>query len=370
MDQITPPNDLPDVEQPEESVYPDYSFVNAVARIAFYDDLRSAPRVTEVEPAETSLYIETLASQIYEQASQAGGVIPYTVIREVSENFIHARFKEIIVSILDRGNTIRFADQGPGISFKDKAQLPGFSSAIEPMKSYIRGVGSGLPIVKEYLEFSHGEISIEDNMGAGSVVTISVDPERTQRAQTQRDGIDPWSTGYAQPGQHPSPTSEKPYAQPVYQGAPQDPQNIAASQAGQAPYPSFAPYPQYPDQGSYQASAYASQPAYGQPGQGFYPPQGSMPAARDPYAHAQYNAYGNARVQMSVASLTQRERDFLPILLHEGVLGVTELSRLTDAPTSSTYAALRKLEEAGLVEVTSGQKRTLTPLGQDVARAL
>ncbi len=47
-------------------------------------------------------------------------------MREVSENFIHARFKEIIVSILDHGNTIRFADQGPGINFKDKAQLPGF----------------------------------------------------------------------------------------------------------------------------------------------------------------------------------------------------------------------------------------------------
>ena len=94
---------------------------------------------------------------------------PYTVIREVSENFIHARFAEIIVSILDEGNTIRFADQGPGIMMKDKAQLPGFTSAIEPMKHYIRGVGSGLPIVKEYLDFSHGTISIEDNLGTGAV---------------------------------------------------------------------------------------------------------------------------------------------------------------------------------------------------------
>ena len=152
----------------------DYARVNAVARIALYDDLRSAPRVTEIQPAPTGEFIENLASKVYEQAKTSGGTIPYTVIREVSENFIHARFAEVTVSILDDGNTIRFADQGPGIPQKEKAQLPGFTSAIEPMKRYIRGVGSGLPIVKEYLEFSHGTISIEDNLGTGSVVTISL----------------------------------------------------------------------------------------------------------------------------------------------------------------------------------------------------
>ena len=79
-----------------------------------------------------------------------------------------------MVSILDRGNTIRFSDQGPGIQQKELAQLPGFTSASEPMKRYIRGVGSGLPIVKDYLNISHGNISIEDNVNQGSVVTISL----------------------------------------------------------------------------------------------------------------------------------------------------------------------------------------------------
>ena len=130
----------------------DFTYVPTIARIALYDDLRSAPRITEIQPATTAEYIENLASKIYEQAKLAGGTIPYTVIREVTENFIHARFAEIIVSILDQGNTIRFADQGPGINQKEKAQLPGFTSAIEPMKRYIRGVGSGLPIVREYLD--------------------------------------------------------------------------------------------------------------------------------------------------------------------------------------------------------------------------
>ena len=169
-EKTTPDEPLP---EPSPKGGYDYTFVSSVARIALYDDLRSAPRVTEIMPAATPDYIEALASTIYSQARQAGGSIPYTVVREVSENFIHARFTEIIVSILDGGDTIRFADQGPGISDKEKAQLPGFSSAIEPMKGYIRGVGSGLPIVRDYLDFSHGTISIDDNMGQGTVVTIT-----------------------------------------------------------------------------------------------------------------------------------------------------------------------------------------------------
>ena len=162
---------------PERAVSDDYSRALTSARIATYDDFRSAPRVTEIAPNTTAEFIEALASTIYTQAQQAGGSIPYTVIREVSENFIHAQFKEIIVSIYDRGNTIRFSDQGPGISQKEKAQMPGFSSATEPMKRYIRGVGSGFPLVKEYLSFSHGRITIEDNLKSGAVITISVTPE-------------------------------------------------------------------------------------------------------------------------------------------------------------------------------------------------
>lgn len=151
----------------------DFSFVSTPARVALYDDLKSAPRITEIAPDETTHYIETLTTTIYEQAKSVGGSISYTVIREVTENFIHAYFREVIVSILDEGNTIRFADQGPGIIEADKAQLPGFTSAIEPMKHYIRGVGSGLPIVKDYLDATEGTITIESNIANGAVVTIS-----------------------------------------------------------------------------------------------------------------------------------------------------------------------------------------------------
>lgn len=47
------------------------------------------------------------------------------------------------------------------------------------MKRYIRGVGSGLPIVKDYLDTTHGYIEIEDNINRGSVVTISLVASRS-----------------------------------------------------------------------------------------------------------------------------------------------------------------------------------------------
>ncbi len=155
----------------------DYSFVNGIARIAVYDDPRTPPHIIEIQPAPTAEYIENIASTVNREVKQTGGKIPYSAIREVTENFIHARFQEIVVSIMDSGNTIRFTDQGPGIEEKEEAQLPGFTSAIEPMKRYIRGVGSGLPSAKEWVEILDGHITIQDNLHSGAVVTISVVPE-------------------------------------------------------------------------------------------------------------------------------------------------------------------------------------------------
>ncbi len=148
--------------------------------MAVYDDMKMAPHIIKVDPAPTNEFIENLASCVNEQRQNLGGSIPYTAIREVAENFIHAQFKEIVVSVFDRGNTIRFCDQGPGINNKEQAIKPGFTSAIQPMKDYIRGVGSGLPLVKEYLEVSQGAITIEDNMGNGTVVTISLNQTKPE----------------------------------------------------------------------------------------------------------------------------------------------------------------------------------------------
>lgn len=149
----------------------------STARIAIYDSLAVAPRVEDLASESLADAIEQLASRTYNIARERGGSIPYTIIREVSENLIHAGFREVVVTILDDGGTLRFADQGPGIPDKEKVFQPGFSTATSDMKGIIRGVGSGLPIVRETLSFAGGTIEIDDNLGQGTVVTLRSAPE-------------------------------------------------------------------------------------------------------------------------------------------------------------------------------------------------
>jgi hypothetical protein len=151
---------------------PSASYIGTRARVAVYDGPDCAPYIEDVDLAPASDYIHALAARVYELARQRGGPIPYTVVREVAENLIHAGFAEPVVSVLDDGHTIRFTDQGPGIPDKRRALQPGFTTATSEMKTFIRGVGSGLPVVNEFLSGSGGSLSIEDNLGRGSVVTL------------------------------------------------------------------------------------------------------------------------------------------------------------------------------------------------------
>ena len=161
-------NTAQNAPEPASGVNEDYSRAIASARIACYDDFRSAPRVTEIAPTTTAEFIENLASTIYTQAQQAGGSIPYTAIREVSENFIHAQFKEIVVSIFDKGNTIRFTDQGPGIPDIGQAMQEGFSTASAAVREMGFGAGMGLPNMKKNVD----ELTIESKVGEGTVVRM------------------------------------------------------------------------------------------------------------------------------------------------------------------------------------------------------
>jgi len=177
-------------EQVAEGTIQNDHHIGTRARIAVYEAPGAAPRVEEIEPGPTGEYIERLTTAVHRLAREQGGSIPYTVVREVTENFIHAHFAEPVVSILDGGTTIRFADQGPGITDKTNAVLPGFTTAAGDMKRYIRGVGSGLPLVRDFLTLSGGTLVIEDNLGAGSVVTICSHPEVRPAYHPQNAGWD------------------------------------------------------------------------------------------------------------------------------------------------------------------------------------
>ncbi|MEW6188989.1 MAG: ATP-binding protein [Actinomycetota bacterium] len=147
-------------------------------RIAIYDSLTSTPRVIDLSSQDQEEFINSLATKTYRFSQEKGGDVPFTVIKEVIENLIHAYFKEAVISILDNGNTIRISDQGPGIKDKEKAFEPGFSTANREMKGLIKGVGSGLPIVKEALAHLGGIVTLEDNLERGTVVTLRVPHRR------------------------------------------------------------------------------------------------------------------------------------------------------------------------------------------------
>lgn len=149
------------------------SSVCSRARVAVYEAPGAAPRVVDIEPAPVDDYIEALSTTVYQLAKEQGGDVPYSVVREVAENLIHARFSDPVISVMDAGCTIRFADRGPGIVDKERAVLPGFTTATGDMRRHIRGVGSGLPLVRDFLGISGGNLRVEDNLGHGAVVTVT-----------------------------------------------------------------------------------------------------------------------------------------------------------------------------------------------------
>ena len=142
--------------------------------LAVYDSLLAPPQVVSLSAEDFNELVGELASKTHSYARERGGKIPFVVIREIVENLIHAYFHNAVVTIMDDGNTIRISDQGPGIRDKDRAFLPGFTTATREMRQFIKGVGSGLPVAREQLAFLGGAISIEDNLEHGTVVTLRI----------------------------------------------------------------------------------------------------------------------------------------------------------------------------------------------------
>ena len=171
--------------QDEKNVSPKNALtVRYAARIAVYDDKAAAPRVVLVEPKDVRAYLDEIAATVNQLAHEQGGQIPFMVMREIVENFIHAHFVAPTISIMDNGNTIRFSDQGPGIKEKNRALEFGTSSATEEMKSFIRGVGFGLPYAQQYMVEKGGSLTLEDNISGGTIVTLSTRRSKDAHIQT------------------------------------------------------------------------------------------------------------------------------------------------------------------------------------------
>lgn len=299
--------------------------VSHPARVAVYDDAAAAPRVVVVEPKGVREYLEEITATVSSLSREQGGSIPFMVIREIVENFVHAYFQAPTISILDGGNTIRFSDQGPGIREKDLALEYGTSSATEEMKRYIRGVGSGLPYVQQYMEGKGGSLSVEDNISGGTVVTISTHPAADARALTGAEGSDAEEL--------PAPAPQAPAAWPQQPGWGWQPQ---------APWPGGSPNPY--------------QPAY-QPYQQPY---------QQPYAAATPQP---APVPPAAMGLDERGRQALALVLERGAAGPTDLVQAFGSSAATWSRALSSLAAQGAV-IKRGQKYQPTEFGRSLGGTL
>lgn len=283
------------------------------ARIAVFDSVTAAPRVIVIEPSDVRDYLEEITREVTRLSQEVGGTIPFMVIREIVENFIHAYFIEPIISIIDHGQTIRFSDQGPGIKEKEKALNFGTTSATKEMKRYIRGVGSGLPYVKEYMKTTQGYLEVEDNISGGTIVTISALPKPVQKEI-------------------------------------------------------FSQTPTYPNQISTQAAQAATVGATF--GDVHEYAKAQMPVAQQRPVQAQtqsrlqtQSSVSNPALSQLFSQLNDRQKQIIEAIKAHGSIGPTELMRMFGLSQPTWSRELKSLEELGLIHKNSGeQKRTFTEL--------
>lgn len=329
------------------------------ARIAVFDATNAAPRVVVIEPCNVRDYLEEITQQVTKLASEQGGTIPFMVIREIVENFIHAYFIEPSISILDKGMTIRFADQGPGIKEKDKALDFGTTSATTEMKRYIRGVGSGLPYVREYMKSTHGFLDVEDNINGGTIVTLCAQSD----TQYSRKTYDKTSTVNTHPGVQGYTTHQPMDSVQNYEVNNSNAFNGAYQANTSYPVNVYTPY-------STKQTPTRYAPLYQQTSQQI-PSQEyqQMPPQEYPQQQAQMS-YPMQVQQTQVTSplttlpLTARQQQILRCAQTYGYVGPTELTKLYGLSQPTWSRELKALEDMGILHKNpKEQKRVITKLG-------
>lgn len=142
-------------------------------RVAVYPD-NGEPEITEIAASNIRSATVKFSRLVMDKVREFGGRIPEAAVREVVENLIHADYRGVVISVLNNGQTVRVSDKGAGIEDKTRAIEFGFSGATPEALGEIRGVGAGLGIAQVAVAAVGGNISVEDNIGGGTVTTISV----------------------------------------------------------------------------------------------------------------------------------------------------------------------------------------------------
>lgn len=296
-------------------------------RIASYDSMSSLPRTLDLSSADFRAFVDDVSSRVYALCREKGGAVPFVVIREAVENLVHAEFADAVVTILPDGNTVRISDHGPGVSDKERAFLPGFTTAGASMRDLIKGVGSGLPIMRESLATMGGWITVEDNLGAGAVVTIS-------------------SSGVAASAD----TEAVPRLPAIPSETPSEQLSGRTRQAGASAAPSGERLAGTDRLGQEQVRQDSSGDQSNK-GQDEGSPSSSQPSEMSDEALD--------------ATLSSRQKKVFLLIAEMGEIGPSVVTKELDISLSTAYRDLVTLEELNLVVSLDGGKRKLTKRGID-----
>jgi hypothetical protein len=281
-------------------------------RVVVYESSAAPPRIVDVPFTNAADYIETLSTTVYELSLQQGGHLPYTIIRPLAENLIHADFSEPVISLADRGHTISFADQGGGIAHKNLSRIPGFSSADRATKEIIAGVGSGLPTVAHFAKQKGGRLEISDNLNGGTVITLSLPQELSTAPVTSTA---PATSPHPQPTTAPTTIGD---ATTATTSAPKDATTTTTTATATTTVPTS------PDTATTTPSAVA--------------------AAAPPY-------------------LSDRQKEVLALVANYGVCGPSRVSDLLGISLSTAFRDLEHLATHELLSTLPGGKRSATLQG-------
>lgn len=128
--------------------------------------------ILDVAGKDFSEYANNLVDLVTQALSARGVDVPGVALREVVDNLVHALPCSVSVVLEPDLGNVFLSDTGGGIPRLDLAFEPGYSTASEVHRSYIRGVGIGLHLAREDMRSRGGELLIESDPGAGTYVQL------------------------------------------------------------------------------------------------------------------------------------------------------------------------------------------------------
>lgn len=169
----------------------DYETNANTASVVIYETGLVEPRVIAIPFNTPTEYVGAICATVHTQLETFSQNIPYSIIKELVDNFIHADYRSPVVSIVEGGRQVVFSDNGPGIQYPKSAIRAGFTTAAPQTKKYIRGVGAGFTIVHEYCQAQGFNLQIDSNLGLGTVVSLCKGKRDTENEYSGGDQKQP-----------------------------------------------------------------------------------------------------------------------------------------------------------------------------------